>query len=184
MCTILWNYRPTSSPTVPISSCEISPLLSVVFIYKHTHFHIWKCTVAPENSAQWCHQQWSPMLSSPMHPTALSEWLQPVQKMTSFLLELGLLTPLQTQKIYPYHISFTKYILRPCQHKKYIPKVWQWHLRVHSQKYILTAFHWQNIFCRCDTDIIIFVLHFRVHVSKIFFRFPGFLWANIYIKYI
>ena len=25
------------------------------------------------------------------------------------------------------------------------------------QKYILTAFHSQNIFCRCDTDIIIFV---------------------------
>jgi hypothetical protein len=28
------------------------------------------------------------------------------------------------------------------------------------------------------------VWHFRVHVSKIYFRFHGFLWANIYRKYI
>ena len=67
-------------------------------------------------------------------------------KMTSFLLELGPLTPLQTRKIYPYHISFTKYILRPCQHK--------------------------NIFLSCDSDISgsthqnISLLHFT---HKIYF---------------
>ena len=68
--------------------------------------------------------------------------------------------------------------------QKYISKMWQWHLRVHPPKYILTAFHSQNIFCSCETDIIIFVWHFKVHVSKIFFRFCGFLWANTYRKYI
>jgi hypothetical protein len=63
------------------------------------------------------------------------------KKTTSFLLELGPLTPLPTRKIYPYHFSFTKYILRPCQHKNIF-------LRCDSdisgsthQKYILTAFH-------------------------------------------
>ena len=65
-------------------------------------------------------------------------------KMTSFLLELVPLTPLQTRKIYPYHISFTNYILRPCQHK--------------------------NIFLRCDSDISptknISLLHFT---HKIYF---------------
>ena len=103
------------------------------------------------------------------------------KKKTNFFLELGPLTRLQTRKIYPYHLSFTKYIVRPCQHKNIF-------LRFISesthQKYILTVFYSQNIFCSCDTDIIIFVWHFRVQVSKIFFRFHGFLWANIYIIYI
>ena len=78
------------------------------------------------------------------------------KKMTRFSLELGPLTPLQTRKIYSYHLSFTKYIPRLCQQQKYILKVWQWHLRVHPPKYILTALHSQNIFCSCDTDITSF----------------------------
>ena len=54
-------------------SCEISPILSLFFICKSTHFYIWKCTLDPENSAQCCHQQWAPLLSSPMHSIALPD---------------------------------------------------------------------------------------------------------------
>ena len=84
------------------------------------------------------------------------------------LLELGPLTPLQTKKIYPYHLSFTKYILRPCQP---ISKVWQWHLRGHSPT---------KFFSSVTQTLLYFVWCFRVHVSKIYFGFQGFLWANIY----
>ena len=173
--------------SVPLKLCSVhffwlqKFVVSAFFIT--THFYIWKCTLNSENGAQHCHQQWAPLLSSPMHQPCLNDCNR-CKKMTSFLLELGPLTPLQTRKIYPYHLSFTKYILRPCQHNKYISKVWQWHFRVQPPKNIsLLHFTLKIYFCRCDTDIMIFVWHFRVHVSKIFFRFHGFLWANIY-KYI
>ena len=83
------------------------------------------------------------------HQCTLQPWVIATGaiKMTSSLLELGPLTSLQIRKIYLYHLSFTKYILRPCQHKNIF-------LRCDSdisgsthQKYILTAFHWQSIFC-------------------------------------
>ena len=175
----------TNSEHHPLFFPEKFALFYCCFSFAKAPISIWKLTLDPENSAQCCHQQWALLLSSPMQPIALPESLQQVQKKWQvFLLDLGPLTPLQTRKIYPYHLSFTKYILRPCQHKNIFSRCDSDISGSTHQKYILTAFHWQNIFCRCDTDIIIFVLHFRVHVSKIYFRFHGFLWANIYRKYI
>ena len=54
--------------------------------------------------------------------------------------------PLQTRKIYPYHLSFTKYILRPCQHKNIFPRCDSDISGSTHQKYILTEFHSQNQF--------------------------------------
>ena len=161
-----------------------SPTLLSFFICKSTHFYIWECTLDPENSARCHHQQWAPLLSSQCTLQPCPSDCNRCKKITSFLLELGPLAPLQTRKIYPYQLSFTKYILRPCQHKNIFSRCDSDISGSTHQKYILTTFHWQNIFCTCDTDIIIFVWHFRVHVSKIYFRFCSFLQANIYRKYI
>ena len=186
------HYTLKSLPNI-ITNSEHPPLfLALKFPLFYHYFSFTKAPISIFGSAQ-CPLKTVPngVTSSEHHCWAHLCTLQPClsdcnmcKKMTSFLLERGPLTPLQTRKIYPYHLSFTKYILRPCQHKNIFPRCDSDISGSSHQKYILTAFHWQNIFCRCDTDIIIFVWHFRVHVSKIYFRFHGFLWANIYRKYI
>ena len=60
------------------------PLFYCYFSLAKAPISIWKWTLDPENSAQCCHQQWAPLLSSPMHPIALPEWLQWVQKNDKF----------------------------------------------------------------------------------------------------
>ena len=154
MHTVLWNHGPTSSPTastIPIFSCEISPILLPFLICKHTHFYIWKGTLDPKKSAQCCHQQWAPLLSPPMHPLALLKWLQQVQKNDKFFAGTKTPdTPTDQKNISLPHLFHKIYSMAmPAQ--KYIFKVWQWHLSVHSQKiypyhislttYILQVWH-------------------------------------------
>ena len=146
-------------------SCAISPILLLFFIskipisiFRSAHWTLGTVPNVVTNSehhhqAHQCALQPCPIYESDHNRCT---------KMTSFLLELGPLTPLQTRKIYPYHLSFTKYILRPCQHKNIFPRCDSDISGSSHQKYILTAFHWQNIFCRCDTDIIILVWHFTM----------------------
>ena len=187
MCTVPWKHCPTSSPTVG----TIPYFFPVQFPPFYCYFSFTKVPISIFGSAHWTLETVPNVVTnSEHHHQAHQCALQPCPiyesdhnrctKMTSFLLELGPLTPLQTRKIYPYHLSFTKYILRPCQHKNIFSRCDSDISGSTHQKYILTAFHSQNIFCSCDTDIIIFVWHFRVHVSKIYFWFGGFLW----VKYI
>ena len=126
----------------PFLSWEISPILLLFFICKSTHFYL------EVDTGPW---KQCPMLSPTVSTTAeltnapySPAWMiaMGAKKMTSFLLELGPLTPLQTRKIYPYHISFTKYILRPCWHKNIFPRCDSDISGSTHQKYILTAFHW------------------------------------------
>lgn len=53
--------------------------IAIFHLQKHSFLYL-EVHTGPENSAPCCHQQWAPLLSSPMHPTALPEWLQQVQK--------------------------------------------------------------------------------------------------------
>ena len=47
----------------------------LLFFTQHSHtFHIWKCALDPENSAQHHHQQWAPLLSSLMHLEKFPFW--------------------------------------------------------------------------------------------------------------
>ena len=70
----------TNSEHHPLFFPEKFPLFYCYISFAKAPISIWKWTLDPENSAQCCHQQWAPLLSSPMHPTALPEWLQWVQK--------------------------------------------------------------------------------------------------------
>ena len=154
MHTAPWKHCLTSSPTPsPIFPVKI-PLFSIC---KSTHFYIWKCTLDPENSARHCHQQWAPLLSSAMHPIALPKWLQQVQKMTSFFAGTRTPdTPTDQKNISLPHL-FHKIYSKAMPAQKYIFKVWQWHLRVHSPKiypycisltkYILQVWHRHYNFC-------------------------------------
>ena len=134
-----WKQCPTLSPTVSTIPyffpwkfphfIAVFHLQKFPFSYLEVHTGSWKqCpTFSPTvSNHHWAHQ--CTLQPCPINKSDATG----AKKMTSFLLEsfflrLGPLTPLQARKIYPYHICFTKYILRPCQPK--------------------------NIFLRCDSDI-------------------------------
>ena len=68
----------TNSEHHPLFCPEKFTLFYCCFSFAKAPISIWKWTLDPENSAQCCHQQWAPLLSSPIHPTALPKWLQQV----------------------------------------------------------------------------------------------------------
>ena len=131
-------------------SCAISPILLLFFIskipisiFRSAHWTLGTVPNVVTNSehhhqAHQCALQPCPIYESDHNRCT---------KMTSFLLELGPLTPLQTREIYSEAM--------PAQ--KYISKVWQWHLRVHPPKiypycisltkYILQVWHRHYNFC-------------------------------------
>ena len=110
-----------------------------------------------------------------MHPIALPKWVQQVQKMTSLFARTRTPdTPTDQKNISLPHV-FHKIYFKAMQAQKYISKVWQWHLRVHSPKIYL--------YCISLTKYILQVYNFCVTFQgpwKIYFWLHGSLWANIY----
>ena len=153
MCTIPWNHCPTSSPTV--STLPYFFLWN--FPYFITIFHLQKHPFPYLEVHNGPGKQWAPLLSSPMHPTALPEWLQHVQKNDKFFAGTRTLnTPTDQKNISLPHL-FHKIYSKAMPAQKYIFKVWQWHLRVHPPKiypyhisltkYILQVWHRHYNFC-------------------------------------